>query len=322
MFYVVKSDTKTLKDKVIEKLMKQKEISDEFSFVFDYEEKNNFGDAFSEYLTLSFDGKPKAIILKNADFLNRAKNEKDIEHKFKSVIDIENINILILTVDKINRTGKLIKKYSNSFDLIELDSPKGNNLINFINNFFGNKNIEIENGAIESIIKRTGENFDLIISELKKIEILVSEKITNDMVEKCVIDFSRHKLYKITEHVLNLNVSGIEAIIKQLRAEGEGIYIVADALVREVSKFLRFYILKKKGCSDKEIKSMTEWNSWGIANYNKYLNKWINVKTIHDFFYDIILQSSFINMIDRNPNDPLKLLETLLVANIIKIKKA
>ena len=40
-----------------------------------------------------------------------------------------------------------------------------------------------------------------------------------------------------------------------------------------------------------------------------------------DFFYDIVLWKGFFDILNGNPNDPLRLLEKLLVSNVIKVKE-
>jgi|GEM_PF-2187319 len=47
---------------------------------------------------------------------------------------------------------------------------------------------------------------------------------------------------------------------------------------------------------------------------------WNSTKEMSDFFYDVILNKGFFNLLESNYEDPFKLLEKLLVNNILKLK--
>lgn len=323
MFYVIKSDTKSIRDKIINNLIGSKGISQEDIHIFDFEEKNDYEKAFFEYLSINFDSNPKAVIIKNSDFLNKAKVEKEIEDRFANTINLNTPNFLIMTVDKLNKTGKLNKKFNDKFELLEKDAPTKNELNNFIEKYFSSREILINKDTIEKIISRVGENFDILITELNKLDILQQDnQITNELVDKTVIDFSRERLYKVSEYVITLDETRLIELMKQLRSEGEGPYLIGEFLVKEFSKLLRYMAIKAKHnhISDGEIQKMTGWNIWAIKNYSKWSHIWPSLSVLSKFYYNVILDKTFLQTVLYSPEDPLNVIEKTLVANILLIK--
>ncbi len=320
MLYLVKSNTPQLRDKIIGKILSSKEITKEEMVVFDYEDDKNISNAAFEYLSLSLDGTNKAILIKNANFINAKTIEKDFEKEFENIVNAETDNILILTVEKLNKTGKLNKKFNNKFNLLEKDAPEKSELIKFIKTFFENNSIEVEYGVAENIANRLDNNFDLIITELKKLDILYTEKITNKLVDSTLLNFSRERLYTIANCVFEKDIEGVSRMIKQLISEGESTFMIADALNRVGYGFLRYFILKDKGYSDDEISKVTGWNGWMISNYSKFLPHWNNVNEIYNFYYKVIVNDSFFDFMEHQPKDGLRQMEKLLISSIARIK--
>ena len=323
MFYIVKSNSKSLRDKIISKIVETGQIENDNIFKFDFEEENDFEKAFSEYLTFNFDNKNKVVILKNSSFLNLVKPEKKYEDRFiKSIDIIDNQNIIILTIDKLNKTGKLNNKFSGKIRLIEKDSPQGDELIMFIQNFFSTREIAITPDLSKRIIERLNGDFDLIVSEIKKLSLLSIDKITNEIIDSVVLDFSKESLFKLADAVLTLDEKKISKLINQLITQGESFYLVSERLAMEFSKVLRYKVLSDiKHISDLDFQKLTNWNMWGIRNYSKWIKFWPSQKIMLDFFYDIVLWKGFFDILNGNPNDPLRLLEKLLVSNVIKVKE-
>ncbi len=321
MFYLVKSNTKSMKDKIVEGLIKQHEISNEDVYVFDYEESKTIEPAFLEYLTLDFEGKTKVVIIKNADFINAARVDQQLENRFGSAILLTNKNILIMTVDKLNKTGALRKKYGDQMNILEKDSPEQKEITSFIKTFFETRNINISSSNIELIKSRSSDDFDLLVSELSKLELLeTNNEITKEVIEKSTLDFSRERLYKISEYVITLNESKVLDMMNQYRAEGESPYLIGEFMVKDFSKLLRYKIMREDGINDNQIRELTGWNPWAIKNYSNWSHGWKDINLLKEFFYEIILKKCFLEMLDNQPEDPIGTFEKILIANIIDIK--
>ncbi len=321
MLYIVRSNTKSIKDKIIEELLKGNEISNDDIYVFDYEELKSPEPALLEYLTLDFDKKVKAIILKNADFINLKSVDKNMENRFVSSMLLKNNNLLILTVDKLNKTGMIRKKLEGNSTVIEKDAPSKNEMFSFIKGFFENRNINIQRSEIDLIISRSSDDFDLLISELTKLDILQTKgEITRELIEKGTLDFSRERLYKIVEYVATLNVEKIMDMMNQYREEGESPYLIGEFMVKDFSKLLVYKSMREEGYADNQIKDITNWNPWAIRNYSNWIWNWKDIQVLKEFFYDVILQSCFFDMLNNQPEQPIDMLEKILVANVMDIK--
>ncbi len=322
MFYLVKSNTKSMKDKIVQKIIKENDVSSEDIFVFDYEESKTVEPAFLEYLTLDFEKRTKAIIIKHADFINSARVDQQLENRFASAALLSNNNILIMLVDKLNKTGALRKRFEKEMNIIEMDAPSSSDRRKFISDFFENRGIKIASSEIELIKTRTSDDFDLLVSELTKLEILQSQGvITKEHIEKGTLDFSRERLYKIAEYVITLNEVKVMEMMKQYRAEGEGPYLIGEFMVKDFSKLLRYKLMIDKGFTDNQIKDMTGWNPWALKNYSRWIYNWKDVNHLKEFFYDTILDKCFFSLINNQPEDPIGSLEKVLVANIIGAKE-
>ncbi len=321
MFYLVKSNTKSVKDKIIEGLIQQNGVSEEDTYIFDYEEIKTVEPAFLEYLTLDFEGKTKAIIIKNADFINKVRVDQQLENRFRSAVLLTNKNILIMTVDKLNKTGQLRKKFESDMTILEKDAPGAKEISSFIKKFFENRNVIIGNSEIELIKSRLSDDFDLLISELNKLDTLqTTGKIERSHIENSTLDFSRERLFKIAEYTITLNETKVEEVMNQYRAEGEGPYLIGEFMIKDLSKLLRYKLMKKDGYNDSDIKEITGWNPWSIKNYSKWVSYWPDEKVLKDFLYNIVLKSCFIDLLNNQPDDPLGSIEKILISNILRIK--
>lgn len=316
MFYLVKSNTQALREKITNKIISTVGVELGDVSVFDYEDTNSIEEALLEYLSTSLDGEKKVILVKNASFLNLKTVDKGLEEHFSRAIDSSVENVIIFTIDKINKTGKLNMKYADKFSILEKDAPKSNDLLQFIKTFFINNEMNIENGVAENIFNRLGEDFDLIVSELNKLEILYKDIITNEQVNKILLDFSRERLYTIANCVYEKDVQGISRMIKQLISEGESPFMVGDALNRVGSAFIRYYILRERGYSDNEISRITGWNPWFIKNYSNSFNHWSSIEELNDFYYNTIVNDAFFEFMDHQPKDALRQLEKLLISGV------
>ncbi len=323
MFYVVKSNSKSLRDKIVKKIISSRKIEDENVFVFDFEESGDFEKAFSEYLTFNFTNEKKIVILKNANFINVVKPDKLYEERFSKSINIKNKNVLILEVDKFNKTGKLNKKFKNDFELIEKDSPKNNELIKFVEHFFTSRNIQISYELSKRIVEKLNEDFDIIVSEINKLELICGDKINSEIIDSSIIDLSKENLFKLAGAVLTLDEEKISILINKLRVQGEEFYLVGERLAMEFSKVLRYKVITDldKGIGDLEFQKLTNWNMWGIKNYSNWIKNWPSQEIMCSFFYDVILRNSFFYIVEGNPDDPLRLLEKILVNNVLKVKR-
>ncbi len=310
-----------MKDKIIESLLKSNEIDKEDVYVFDYEEIKTPEPALLEYLTLDFEKKTKAIILKNSDFINNKLVDKHIENRIISAALLENKNLFIMTVDKLNKTGTIRKKIEEYATFLEKDSPTNQEITKFISDYFASRNITISNSNIELIKSRSSEDFDLLINELLKLELLQeNNEVTTEIIEKATLDFSRERLYKIVEYVATMNIVKIKDMMNQYRAEGESPYLIGEFMVKDFSKMLRYKIMIDNGFNEFQIKEMTNWNPWAIKNYSRWIYNWNDANELKDFFYNIILKKCFLDMLNNQPEDPIGTLEKLLVVNVLEVK--
>lgn len=322
MIYILKSDSNFIINNQIKNIKKEKEINSENVFTFDFEENEKMlNNVLLEYFSISFDKQNKLVILKNANFLNKSNIDSTLKKSLKNLFELKNENTLIMTINKLEKKSFFSKNFKNGFSIIEKDSPKGENLVRYLLDFFGEKEVKINIKNIEYIIKKIDNEFDILMNEVQKL-ILLNEgnNITEKNIDEAIMDFSRERLYKISEYVIKKDVKKISKLIKQFKEEGEGIYLIVDFLVKEFSKFFWYYQLlsEKKYLNSNSIQKMTNWNIWSIKNYEKWIHNW-NSKELDYFFKEIIIEEIFLNLILNSSNESLSNLEKILVSNLIYI---
>lgn len=320
MIYILKSNSKIVTKKILDKIISKNKIDSDYVFTFDFEENNSFNEAFNEYLSLSFNNEKKLILVKNANFIGELKIEKNLENQINLLTESTINNILILEVQKINRRGKIFKTHENSFSIIEKNSPTIKEFEMFIKDFANNNNLNLKNEAIKIILSKQINNFDLLYMELQKILLLSkNELITKEIVENVIIDHSRERLFKVSEYVMELNYDKTKKMFAQFKNEGEQIYLIGEFLVRGFSKLLRYKLLIKNGYDHKQILKITNWNPWEIKNFPIFIENWSSEDELKNFFYEIILKKSFLELINSQNNFNLfniNLMEKILLSNI------
>ncbi|BDU67608.1 MAG: hypothetical protein TYPL_2610 [Candidatus Tyloplasma litorale] len=320
MLFIIKSDSFSIRKKIINKLIQKNQISTDDIFSFDYEEKNKLNEAFSEFFSFDIFNNKKCIIVNNANFINFSKMDKNINKKVNLIKDKNINNILILIPNKINKSSRFLKKYNVDFNILEKDSPSKNQIEKFIFDFFDNKSIRINKKNIKNILNKSSDNFDILLNELNKISILNISEVTEKIVEETMFDFSRERLYKISDYVLNLDIEKTNRILKQFKSEGESIYLINEFLLKGFSKFMRYKILLKKGFSKNEILKMTGWNYWEISNFDNKISIWKDDHLLKEFFYEVVLDKCFFNIGLNNYELSMNSFEKVLISNMLIYK--
>ena len=283
MNYLLYGSNKFLIDKEIEDIIKKNEIDSinisNYDLTID-SVKNIVEDAN----TISLFSENKLIIVDNANIFNRGKTIDDIELLEEYLNNSNDSTIMIFinhndTVDGTKKITKFIKKNGKILDFI-----KNKDTNSIVKNMFDDYIIDFN--LINLIIKKVGDNLDIIYQEVEKLKLykIDNREITKEDIDNLVSENISVDIFKFVDDIINKNKKeALVAYRKLLILNEEPIKLIS--LI--ASKFRLMYqanVLSKKGYTDKQISEILKVHPYPVKlalqtgyKYNpKLLLKYIN----------------------------------------------
>ena len=283
MNYLLYGSNKFLIDKEIEDIIKKNEIDSinisNYDLTID-SVKNIVEDAN----TISLFSENKLIIVDNANIFNRGKTIDDIELLEEYLNNSNDSTIMIFinhndTVDGTKKITKFIKKNGKVLDFI-----KSKDINSIVKNMFDDYKIDFN--LINLIIKKVGDNLDIIYQEVEKLKLykIDNREITKEDIDNLVSENVSVDIFKFVDDIINKNKKeALTAYKKLLIINEEPIKLIS--LI--ASKFRLMYqanVLSKKGYTDKQISEILKVHPYPVKlalqtgyKYNpKLLLKYIN----------------------------------------------
>ena len=269
MKILIDTTSKTLEQKTIQELMGQANIENESLFFFDFEDNNGLVDAIGEYLSSSFFEDKKMIILRNFTAMKNktSKLEKEQEDLLAKLFEQDTDNIFVFLADKTNKDNKYYKEYRDKLSVFRLDVPSGKDLIKFVETYLKDRDIEISQDAAKRLVEITQEDFDNIVNELKKLELL-DDDITYELIDKVVYDRKGESVFKLIESVFNNDLDTILSLLDKMYEQDIHVFQILNMLINEVSWMLILNELIQTYSKEDTIKT-TKLSPWRV---NKLLN--------------------------------------------------
>ena len=214
---------------------------DEFNYqVFDFEEddKNEIIDNMS-YIPFGCD--KKVIVIKNCSFLSK-KNDKDDSFLKKLLQNIsyndENISIvLVINAEKISETNEIVKLINKEGKVLGANPSKNtDDWRRYISEYCKRENLEIENRAIEELVKRSTSNMFLLENSLSKLK-NYDKKITYENVVNLVNEPLDENNFNLLNYLLSGDTNNALKTFRDLRVNGNE----AISLLNMISTQLTFY---------------------------------------------------------------------------------
>ena len=239
MKILIDTTSKTLEQKTIQELMSQANIESESLFFFDFEEHDGLLDSIGEYLSSSFFEDKKMIILRNFTGMKNktSKLEKEQEDLLTKLFNQETENIFVFLADKTNKDNKYFKEYQDKFSIFRLDVPAGKDLISFVETYLKDRDIKITKEAAKKLVDITQEDFDNVVNELKKLELL-DDEITDELIDKVVYDRKGESVFKLIESVFNKDLDSILTLLDKMYEQDIHVFQIINMLINEVSWML------------------------------------------------------------------------------------
>ncbi|MCL2522114.1 MAG: DNA polymerase III subunit delta [Erysipelotrichales bacterium] len=210
---------------------------------YDYE-TTAFEEIMQEVITIPFFAEKKAIIIKNAAFLEKSTNA-DISPLLSYMTNPLKENYLLITykgmLDQKFQNVKDLKKYSQMVFVEGLDKKK---LAELIKTQAKEKTYAIDNEAIEELILRKDGDYSGIVSELEKLYMycLKDKVISKLSITNLVPKNPEDKVYELTNVILKKDVKSSMEIYQDLLALGED----SSRLFSNISnKFREIFLIKQ-----------------------------------------------------------------------------
>lgn len=237
-------------------------FADEDKNAFFFNENSKLEDIVAEIEQFDFINPKKAIIFYNFNLLKISKNDSSNRTLDEFLRILENNNnsedLYIILVDyesTIDNNNKFIKHIPSENRKLLLDL-KENEWPLYIKKYFNKKSLEIDEDAVEEIIKRTNFNLKIFINEAEKLIIYCDKKISLDDVKNIVINEPVDDIFKLSKVLLNGNKEEAISIFRDLRLTQN---IEPVTLIGLLSSSLilidEILYLKKCGDNDDEIAS-------------------------------------------------------------------
>ncbi len=313
MKYIVETGSMTMLKNKIDELKKQNEISSINSSFLDYERENNFNEALGNYLSDNLSGEKKLILLKNSSFLNEKKLNNHFLEALQTTINSDTNNIIIFQISKLKITNTYYGKHKDNFKLIKLNTPKGKETISFISNYFTNNNIGYSPEIVKQINYRVGDNFDLLVNELKKLN-LINETLNYDFIEQNVFDIKGESIFSLIEAIFKKDFFKLDNSIEKLRIQGYSAIQILEYLINDLIILLQikihYQIPNAKYSRRRDILArQTGINSFRILKSQENAKLWTDEKLL-DFLEKMI--NLEIQLMINNSENQLFILKTSL----------
>jgi DNA polymerase-3 subunit delta len=262
MNYLLYGLEKFLIDKEIKNIINKHKIEDINISRYDLE-INTIKEILDDANTVSLFSSNKLIIVENSFIFSRVTSKKVenielLEEYLKQ--DTQDIIIFINPNEKLDNVKKIVKTIKEKGKIIEFNTIQNNN--STIKNMFDD--YKLETGVIELLVKRVGNNLDLLYQEIEKLKIykIDNKTISKEDVLNLTTEIIDIDIFKFVDDIINKNKKeAIKTYKELLKLNEEPVKIIA--LI--ASKFRLMYqasILTKKGYTEDQISE--------ILNVHKY----------------------------------------------------
>ncbi len=258
--YLLKSDSRVLIEEQLAKIIPKEGIS--ISYVYEKNLENILEEA--SYVSL-FDEK-KYLIVKNANFFGKEKlsdKESDLlntylEHPYPNTV------VFFITYEELDKRKGYTKKILENYTVKEINAPKGYELTNEIKK--RTSMYKIPDPAIKYLIESSLNNFDLIMNEISKFELIFNkgESISLGQMKSLVSENLNENLFKFTDAVVNRNIEEAFKLLKDFLNVKTDPLQLFNLLVREFRLLYYYKIYEKKQYTNKEIGKNLGLQEWQV----------------------------------------------------------
>lgn len=223
-------------------------------------EKVSVQDAINDAYTLPFGYDKKVIIIKNPFYLSSSKDPKlPFENDYKVLEEYlknnsEDSLIIFSFVGEIDNRKSLVKSIKNYSKIHELSDIDKNEWKVIAKRLFVEKNVRINDEALELFISRINNDLGYMMREVEKLS-LYSQNITKEDVEILVSRPLEENSFLMVDAIINNDLNTLLSIYNDLKLQNEEPTRILALLTNQLS--LQYQVASlANNYSEKEIASI------------------------------------------------------------------
>jgi len=264
--YLLYGTERFLIDKEIKNIINKYKIEDINISKYDLE-FNTIKEILDDANTVSLFSSNKLIIVENSFIFSRTTKKIDNIELIEEYLKQKNEDIIIIFInpnEKLDSVKKIVKLIKEKGVIKEFNALK--NINSTVKTMFDD--YKLENGNVELLINRVGNNLDLLYQEIEKLKIYkIDDKIINkEDILNLTTEIIDIDIFKFVDDIINKNKKeAIKTYKELLKLNEEPIKII----VLIASKFRLMYqssVLAKKGYTEDQISEIL-----GVHKYPVHL---------------------------------------------------
>lgn len=257
MVYLVHGFQKPLVDKQVKDIVK-KALPDLNEFAINsYDlELIPLANVLDDVMTIPFNSDKKVVIAKNAYFLSSKKDIK-IENNYQELIDyIENQNdfsdLILVVYDKLDAKNEIVKLLKKKDSIVEVSDIKKEDWPRVVKKLFDNRNITINNEALNLFISKVGSDLTTIINEVDKLAIY-SNVIGINEVRALVSSPLEDNIFNLTNALVDKDYTKALKVFRDLKIQSHEPIALLPIVANQMRFMYQVYYLSKQKMSEKQI---------------------------------------------------------------------
>ncbi len=271
--YLISSESRILIEEEIEKIIGPSKNKVVYNAI-----ETSIEDILNEASYVAMFDEMKYIVVKNATFFGSTKLKEEEE---KLLINyLKNpypfTTLIFTSYEVVDGRKKITKEIKENHHLIQINTPKGLELYQKVNELFSKKKYKAEKDIINYIINSCLGNFDLIVKEMEKIDLYYenSSKMDLKIVKEIVSKTMSENQFKFVDAVIAKDLKKAKQIYNELLTLKIEPLSLINLLAREYRYLLEMKYLEKKGSSKVEITKNLKIQDWQLEKLTKEANQY------------------------------------------------
>lgn len=155
----------------------------------------------------------------------------------------------------VNKQKKLVKAIEKKGVLLELNTPKGQELISWVKEEAGALGLALEPQACEYLIMNAGYSMRVLRSELEKLALYAgsNNKVTLETAQELVAKSSEANIFTLVDSIGRKEGETALTELHHLITSGEPPVRILFMIARQFRLLLQAKDMKRKGCTERQI---------------------------------------------------------------------
>lgn len=228
--------------------------------------KETSGDSIANSAsTLPFMSDKRLVIVNNAEMFRtkkKAGKEKDDtdsngDEELLSYLENPSTSTCLVFVcpEGVDKRKKLYKSVEKTGQVVNLDPPKGSELLSWIESQVSSQGKQIDPGAIEFLASAVGGNLAQLEQEVAKLVTYIGDKTKIELEDAQVLvaKSAESTIFQLVDAVGEKKYANALAVLKEMIFLGEPPVRIVIMIARQFRLILQAKVLQKKGCNAREI---------------------------------------------------------------------